>query len=60
MTILRTGSSKKYAANWDQAFGSKPKKKTAAKKSTSAGKKSAKKSTKKAGAKKAGAKKKSS
>lgn len=47
MTILRVGSNEQYANNWGEAFGSKPKKKTASKSTSkaSAKKKTAKKKT---------------
>ncbi|MEQ8784679.1 MAG: hypothetical protein RIC55_00195 [Pirellulaceae bacterium] len=59
MTILHSGSSEQYAANWDKVFGSKKKDNSSADKSRSAKKKSTKKksTTKKNTAKKNTAKK---
>ena len=47
MTVLRTGSTQKYAANWDKIFGGGKSKSPTAKKATRAKKKPAKKTSRK-------------
>ncbi|MGE0605974.1 MAG: hypothetical protein AB7O62_02530 [Pirellulales bacterium] len=54
MTVLNTGSTKKYAASWDNIFGGAKKKPATGK--TSAAPKAGKKAAKKAAAKKTGKK----
>ena len=51
MSVVRVGSTKKFADNWDGIFGGSKSRKKAVKKSTS--KKTAKKKSAKKGAKKA-------